>query len=145
MTITVLNAEALRTSTRVGSEKTTDSDNMNDKELCHIINQMRCKIAESNNINFKIDDCTHQGPCPSDCEKMASDLEYLEGEIEKIQSQNKAINLKGVFALDFKDIPKTQTTMAEVAPNRNYEKLEKLRQNPELANLPARYLDKLLD
>ena len=145
MTITVLNAEALRTSTRVGSEKTTDSDAMNDRQLCSIINRLRCKIAESNGIDFKVDECTHKGPCPSDCEKMASDLEYLEGELLKIQSQNKPINIKGVFALNFNDMPETQLQVGEITPNLNYEKLEKLRQNPELANLPPRYLDNLLD
>ena len=106
---------------------------------------MRCKIAEGNGIDFKVSKCTHKGPCPCDCEKMASDLEYLEGELLKIQSQNKPINLKGVFALDFTDMPETQPQVGEITANLNYEKLEKLRQNPELANLPPRYLDNLLD
>lgn len=139
------NAVAHRMSTTDGLEKTTDSEDMSNNAKCHLINQMRLKVAQNNGIDFKVSECTTEGDCPEDCEKMALELEYLEGELERIQNEGLKINLKGVFSMDYEDLPERSKPLADIPVSRNPEKLEKLLKNPDLTNLPPRYLDSLLD
>lgn len=116
---------------------------MNGREKCRLINQIREKVAENNNIDFVIKDCTFEGNCTGRCEKSDSELNYLETELEKIQSEGNKINLKGVFTFDIDEVTEKQPSLEEIAIKRQ-EKLEKLKQNPDLKDLPSRYLDMLL-
>ena len=113
---------------------------MNGRQKCEMINQIRKKVADNNDIDFVIYDCTFEGDCTGKCAKSDSELNYLEGELEKRQNEGLKLNLKGVFALDIK--PKE--THQDKSLNRQ-EKLEELRENPLLSDLPPRYLDNLLD
>lgn len=113
---------------------------MNGRQKCEIINQIRKKVADNNDIDFVIYDCTFEGECTGRCAKSDSELNYLEKELEKRQNEGVKLNLKGVFALDIK--PKE--THQDNSVNRQ-EKLEELRENPLLSDLPPRYLDNLLD
>lgn len=139
------NADAHRTSTTDVSKNTHNGDVMNDRDICNIVNQMRRKIAKNNGIDFRVNECTVKGDCPDDCDKMASELEYLEEELERIQAEGGKINLRGVFDMVFDDLPKRTKAPIDLPVSRNPEKLEKLLENPELSNLPPRYLDSLLD
>jgi len=114
---------------------------MNGREKCELINQIRQKIADNNNIDFVIYDCTFDGECTGRCAKSDSELNYLERELEKRQNEGVKLNLKGVFALDIDD--KTIETQQDKSIKRQ-EKLEKLMENPELSDLPPRYMDMLL-
>lgn len=113
---------------------------MNGRQKCEMINQIRKKVADNNGIDFVIYDCTFEGECTGRCAKSDSELNYLEKELEKRQNEGLKLNLKGVFALDIK--PKE--THQDKSLNRQ-EKLEELRENPLLSDLPPRYLDNLLD
>lgn len=115
---------------------------MNGREKCMLINQIRQKVADNNNIDFVIYDCTFEGECTGRCQKSDSELSYLESELEKRQNDGNKINLKGVFTFDIDDFPKKQSI--EEISNRQ-EKLEQLLENPLLSDLPPRYLDNLLD
>ncbi|WP_407377250.1 hypothetical protein [Methanobrevibacter sp.] len=115
---------------------------MNGRDKCILINQIRQKIADNNNIDFVIYDCTFEGDCTGRCAKSDSELNYLEGELEKRQNEGGKLNLKGVFTLDIDK--KTKQPSPDKSLNRQ-EKLEELRENPFLSNLPPRYLDNLLD
>lgn len=114
---------------------------MNGREKCELINQIRQKIADNNNIDFVIYDCTFDGECSGRCQKSDSELNYLEKELEKRQNEGMKLNLNGVFALDIDD--KTTQHSHDKSVNRQ-EKLEKLMENPELSDLPPRYMDMLL-
>lgn len=116
---------------------------MNGREKCMLINQIRQKVADNNNIDFVIYDCTFEGECTGRCQKSDSELSYLENELEKRQNEGNKINLKGVFTFDIDDEPKIQPSSQEIAIKRQ-EKLEKLMENPDLKDLPSRYLDMLL-
>ena len=115
---------------------------MNGRQKCEMINQIRKKVADNNDIDFVIYDCTFEGDCTGRCAKSDSELNYLEGELEKRQNEGLKLNLKGVFTLDIDEI--TQQTHQDNSVNRQ-EKLEELRENPLLSDLPPRYLDNLLD
>ncbi|WP_298522502.1 hypothetical protein [uncultured Methanobrevibacter sp.] len=117
---------------------------MNGRDICEIANQIRRKVASNNGIDFTIDDCTFTGECQGTCEKSNSELDYLEGELSRLQSEGVRLNLEGVFKIDYKPKQKIKTPLNDVPLNINYEKLEKLKENPELSNLPPRYLDNLL-
>lgn len=116
---------------------------MNGREKCMLINQIRQKVADNNNIDFVIYDCTFEGECTGRCQKSDSELSYLESELEKRQNEGNKINLKGVFTFDIDDEPKIQLSSQEMVSKRQ-EKLEKLMENPDLKDLPSRYLDMLL-
>lgn len=113
---------------------------MNGRKKCEIINQIRRKVAKNNGIDFVIYDCTFDGECRGRCQKSDSELNYLEGELEKRQNAGVKLNLKGVFALD-RDV-KTQHSVEDSL--KRQEKMEELMKNPELEDLPPRYLDMLL-
>ena len=115
---------------------------MNGRQKCEMINQIRKKVADNNDIDFVIYDCTFEGDCTGRCAKSDSELNYLEGELEKRQNGGVKLNLKGVFTLDIDE--KTKPSSQDKSVNRQ-EKLEELRENPLLSDLPPRYLDNLLD
>ena len=115
---------------------------MNGRQKCEMINQIRKKVADNNHIDFVIYDCTFEGDCTGRCAKSDSELNYLEKELEKRQNEGLKLNLNGVFALDIDEKPKE--THQDNSVNRQ-EKLEELRENPLLSDLPPRYLDNLLD
>lgn len=129
---------------RDGLERTTDSVIMDGRDICEIANQIRRKVASNNGIDFTIGECTFTGECPGTCEKSESELDYLEGELSRLQDEGVRLNFEGVFKIDYKPKQKTKTQLNGVPLNINYEKLEKLKENPELSNLPPRYLDNLL-
>lgn len=111
---------------------------VNGRQKCEMINQIRRKVADNNDIDFVIYDCTFEGECSGRCQKSDSELSYLERELEKRQDDGIELNLKGVFTLDVdvKSHPDERL--------KRQEKMEDLLKNPELEDLPPRYLDMLL-
>ena len=78
-------------------------ENMKGRDKCELLNEIRQKIADENNIEFIIYDCTFEGDCTGTCPKCESELEYLERELEKKQNAGEKINLKNIFTLDEKE------------------------------------------
>ena len=76
---------------------------MNGRDKCELLNEIRQKIADENNIEFTIYDCTFEGDCTGTCPKCESELEYLERELEKKQNAGEKINLKNIFTLNQKE------------------------------------------
>ncbi len=72
---------------------------MNGRDKCELLNEIRQKIAEKNNIEFDFDECTFEGECSGTCPKCESELEYLEMELEKKQEKGEKIELEGIFTL----------------------------------------------
>ncbi len=114
---------------------------MNGRDKCELINQIRKSVADKNGIDFAIDNCTFEGNCTGRCEKSDSELNYLEAELEKRQSEGVKLNFKGVFVLDTDEKPKKHPSTDSL---KRQEKLEELQNNPLLSDLPPRYLDNLL-
>lgn len=73
---------------------------MNGRDKCELLNEIRQKIAEKNNIEFDFDECTFEGECSGTCPKCESELEYLEMELKKKQYKGEKIELEGIFTLE---------------------------------------------
>ncbi len=70
---------------------------MNGRDKCELLNQVRKKIAEKNNIEFDFEECTFEGDCSGTCPKCEAEIKYLERELKKKQWNGEKIILEGIF------------------------------------------------
>ena len=66
------------------------------KQTCKILKEIRKQIAEENDIDLVISECTYQGDCLGTCPKCEAELRYLERELEKRQRLGKAAMVAGL-------------------------------------------------
>ena len=71
---------------------------MKGKEKCKALKEIRRQIAEKNDINYVVSECTFQGECRGTCPKCESELKYLERELAIRQSLGKAVAIAGITA-----------------------------------------------
>lgn len=76
---------------------------MKEKEKCDLLNGLRQKIADENNIDFHIEKCTFEGEWLGTCSKCEAELEYLENELIKKHESGEKINIKNIFTLKEND------------------------------------------
>lgn len=69
------------------------------KETCKALKEIRRKIAEENDINLVIEECTYQGDCKGTCPRCEEELQYLERELEKRRKLGKAVAIVGITAV----------------------------------------------
>ena len=66
------------------------------KQTCKILKEIRKQIAEENDIELVISECTYQGDCLGTCPKCEAEVRYLERELEKRQRLGKAAVVAGL-------------------------------------------------
>jgi len=66
------------------------------KNTCRILKEIRKKIADENDIEFVVSECTYQGDCLGTCPKCEAEVRYLERELEKRQRIGKAAVVTGL-------------------------------------------------
>ena len=66
------------------------------KNTCRILKEIRKQIAEENDIQLVIEECTYQGDCLGTCPKCEAEVRYLERELEKRQRMGKAAVVAGL-------------------------------------------------
>ena len=66
------------------------------KQTCKILKEIRKQIAEENDIELVISECTYQGDCKGTCPKCEAEVRYLERELEKRQRMGKAAVFAGM-------------------------------------------------
>ena len=66
------------------------------KQTCKILKEIRKQIAEENDIELVVSECTYQGDCKGTCPKCESEVRYLERELEKRQRMGKAAMVAGL-------------------------------------------------
>ena len=71
---------------------------MTGKEKCRILKDIRRQIAQENDIELVVKECTHKGDCMGTCPHCESEVRYLEAELEKRRSLKKKIALAGISA-----------------------------------------------
>lgn len=76
---------------------------MKEKEKCDLLNGLRQKITDENNIDFHIEKQTFEGECLGTCPKCEAELEYLENELIKKHESGEKINIKNIFTLKEND------------------------------------------
>ena len=53
------------------------------KEKCRILKQIRAQIAESNDIEWIVEECPHKGDCAGTCPKCEAEVRELERKLEE--------------------------------------------------------------
>ena len=71
---------------------------MKGKEKCKALKELRQKIAEENDIEYAVSECTHQGDCKGTCPKCDAELRYLERELDRRTRFGKKVALAGLSA-----------------------------------------------
>lgn len=71
------------------------------KATCKILKDIRRQIAEANDIELVIKECTYQGDCSGTCPRCESEVAYLEKELAKREALGKAVKLTGLAAASF--------------------------------------------
>ncbi|MBR4146517.1 MAG: energy transducer TonB [Bacteroidales bacterium] len=66
------------------------------KQTCKILKEIRKQIAEDNDINLVIEECTYQGDCQGTCPRCEAEVRYLERELEKRQRMGKVAVIAGM-------------------------------------------------
>ena len=68
------------------------------KRICQALKELRQRIAASNDIPFKMEECSHEGDCPGTCPKCESELRYLMAAIDKREQEGKPVVLDGLMS-----------------------------------------------
>ena len=66
------------------------------KQTCKILKEIRKQIAEENDIELVVSECTYKGDCLGTCPKCEAEVRYLERELEKRQRLGKAAIFAGM-------------------------------------------------
>ena len=89
------------------------------KQTCKILKEIRKQIAEENDIQLVIEECTYKGDCLGTCPKCEAEVRYLERELEKRQRLGKAAVLAGVSLSTLFTAATCDSTSKMPAPNTN--------------------------
>lgn len=71
---------------------------MDGKEKCRVLREIREKIAQENELEFKCAECTHEGPCKGTCPRCEQEAEQLDKALKKRAAMGKRIALVGLCA-----------------------------------------------
>ena len=69
---------------------------MNGKKICKSLREIRCRIAQANDIDFTPAVCTHEGDCSGTCPSCESELRYIERQLLRRTAQGKKVALAGL-------------------------------------------------
>ena len=80
------------------------------KRICQALKELRKRIADANEIPFKIEECSHRGDCLGTCPKCEAELRYLMEAINKRGQKGKPVviddlmndeELRQAFGVDY--------------------------------------------
>lgn len=71
---------------------------MRGKEKCKALKEIRKQIAEKNDIEYAVSECSYHGECKGTCPKCEAELRYLEKELERRKNLGKAVCVVGISA-----------------------------------------------
>lgn len=83
------------------------------KQTCRILKDIRRQIAEANDINLVISECTHRGDCLGTCPRCEAEVAYLERELARRQAMGKAVCISGIAASALLGMPAAAQTAAD--------------------------------
>ena len=68
------------------------------KYTCKILKEIRRQIAEENDINLVIEECTYKGDCLGTCPRCEAEVKYLEDQLASRKKAGKALKVAGISA-----------------------------------------------
>ena len=71
---------------------------MRGKEKCKALKEIRRQIAENNDIEYIVSECSHKGDCKGTCPKCEAEVRYLERELERRRNLGKTVVVAGIGA-----------------------------------------------
>lgn len=77
---------------------------------------IRRQIAEANDIELVIKECTYQGDCSGTCPRCEAEVAYLEKELARREAIGKAVRLTGLAAASFAAAACSMKKPAQPAP-----------------------------
>ena len=99
------------------------------KQTCKILKEIRKQIAEENDIELVISECTYQGDCKGTCPKCEAEVLYLERELEKRQRMGKAAVIAG---LSVGLLGASQVALAQTPDSLRMDTIEKAEEKEEI-------------
>lgn len=66
------------------------------KQTCRILKDIRRQIAEANDIDYIVSECTYRGNCSGTCPKCEGEVQYLLDQLWARQKMGKTIALTGI-------------------------------------------------
>ena len=67
------------------------------KRICKILKELRKRIADANEIPYKIEECPHKGDFPGTWPKCEAEVRYLMEAIDKREQQGKPVVIEGLM------------------------------------------------
>ena len=96
------------------------------KTTCKILKELRRRIAEANDINLLIEECTYKGDCLGTCPKCEAEVRYLEHQLQLRRATGKFVSLAGLSAgLIMLGCTSSVTKSTKSAIDKNYNPIEK--------------------
>ena len=65
------------------------------KRICKILKELRKRIADANEIPYKIEECPHKGDCPGTCPKCEAEVRYLREALGKREQLGQPVGIEG--------------------------------------------------
>lgn len=69
------------------------------RSICRRLKDIRRQIAEENDIELAIHECTYKGECKGTCPRCEAEVAYLERELEKRRRLGKAVSIAGIAGI----------------------------------------------
>ena len=69
---------------------------MNGKKICQSLREIRCRIAQANDIDYMPAECTHEGNCAGTSPACESELRYIERQLLRRTATGKKVALAGL-------------------------------------------------
>ena len=66
------------------------------KHICETLKGIRGEIAKANDIDYRPEECHHEGDCPGTCPKCESEVRWLERQLRIRRSLGKAVTIAGL-------------------------------------------------
>lgn len=89
------------------------------KQTCRILKDIRRQIAEANDIDLVISECTHRGDCLGTCPRCEAEVAYLERELARRQTMGKAVCISGIAASALLGMPAAAQMATSALPAAN--------------------------
>ncbi|MCQ2345904.1 MAG: TonB family protein [Paludibacteraceae bacterium] len=91
------------------------------KTTCRILKDIRRQIAEANDIDLVIKECTYQGDCAGTCPRCEAEVAHLERELARRKAMGKAACITGIATSALMGMPAAAQTHDTLSVQQTYQ------------------------